>query len=101
MPEKLDPRLLELVERSNQDVGESARVVEVVVGLDAPLDSGIRRDLVARGLSPRSELGTVLTGTIKLGDVSELADSPRVVKIEASAPLFRESADVDGGLPTE
>jgi len=96
MPEKLDPRLLELVQSVDGGRGDSEATVEVLVALDAPIDAGVREELTARGLSLRSEIGTILTGTIRLKDVSRLASSPRVVKLEASAPLYRERSGGEG-----
>jgi hypothetical protein len=93
MQEKLDPRLLALVESAGTDAEASAGTVDVLVGLDLPLDASTRNDLTSRGLTLRSDVGTVLTGSIKIGDVARLARSERVVKVEASAPLYREGGD--------
>jgi hypothetical protein len=92
MPEKLDPMLRDLVERA--DVRPAA--VDVLVALDAPLDSRSRRDLAERGLTVRSDVGTIVTGSIELGDVGRLAESEQVVKVEAAAPLFPENPAMEG-----
>lgn len=95
MNEKLDPRLEEILE-SDDHIDQ----VDVLVGLRVPIDDEIRTDLVSRGLTPRSEIGTVLTGSIARADVQRLAESAHVTKIEAGAPLFPESTpqalDPDG-----
>ena len=93
MSEKLDPRLAELVEQAETESGDRAVTLDVLVGLDVPLDATSRAELSALGLGVRSEIGTVLTGTISVADVRRLATSPRVVKVEASAPLFRERGE--------
>lgn len=90
MHTKLDPQLADLVERTESSRGDAAAMVDVLVGLATPLDAAIRADLVARGLRMRSEIGTVLTGSVPLRDVRRLAQSPHVLKLEASTPLYRE-----------
>ena len=90
MAEKLDPRLLDMVQHAGTGDEDNAASVDVIVGLDAPIDDAARRDLMKRGLALRSEIGTVLTGSVRITDVGRLADSVHVVKIEASAPLYRE-----------
>jgi hypothetical protein len=100
MNPKLDPRLAEIVSRSRsrrRGRDSAPATVDVLVGLDVPLDESTRADLIARGLRLRSEIGTVLTGNVSLGDVAKLADSPHVTKIEASAPMYREPTN-DGGV---
>ncbi len=97
MPEKLDPRLLDAVERAAaggvDDAGDTE--VDVIVGLDGPLDAGTRQDLTARGLRVRSEIGDVLTGSMLLRAAHNVAASPHVRAIEASGPLFPESSAED------
>lgn len=91
MRQKLDPRLLEILERSAANLNHRGEV-DVLVAVDAPLSASVRDDLVRRGLALRTEAGTVLTGSVQLTDVILLADSPRVVQIELSAPLYPERA---------
>jgi hypothetical protein len=90
MAEKLDPRLLELVQNVDAGVGDSAVTVDVIVALNAPIDAAVRQELTSRGLTLRSEIGNVLTGSVTIGDVRRLAGAACVVKVEASAPLYRE-----------
>lgn len=90
MSNKLDPQLADLVGQSEAGGDDRTASVDVLVGLDAPLDAATRADLIDRGLRVRSEIGTVLTGSVMLQHVRRVADSPRVVKIEASVPLYRE-----------
>ncbi len=99
MNPKLDPRLAEIMTRTgSRRRGRGAPdTVDVLVGLEAPLDDASRADLIARGLRLRSEIGTVVTGNISVSDVSGLAESPHVTKIEASAPMYREP-NTDGGV---
>jgi hypothetical protein len=87
--EKLDPALEAIVETA----GATADRVDVLVGLDVPADDPVLADLTARGLAPRANTGTVLTGSIATDDVARLAESPHVVKIEASAPLHPEQGE--------
>jgi hypothetical protein len=88
--EKLDPRLLELIEQADAGLVEPSTTVDVLVGLDVPIDASIRSELASRGLSLRSAIGTVLTGSIRVVDAERLAASERIVKLESSAPLYRE-----------
>jgi hypothetical protein len=92
MSEKLDPGLLDLVEQAERGVVAGTAIVQLLIGLNAPLTPADRNDLVARGLRVRSEIGDVLTGSIAVGQLRELAASPHVVKLELSAPLFPENA---------
>jgi hypothetical protein len=87
---KLDPRLAELVEAADSGVAEGTAPVDVLVALDVPIDDEIRQDLGARGLSIVSEVSTVLTGNVVINSLSHVAESPHVVKLEASAPLYAE-----------
>jgi hypothetical protein len=87
MSEKLDPALRDLVDHAEAN---AAQPVDVLVAVDTPMDPELGRELLERGLHVRSEIGTVLTGSINVQDVDRLADSDRVVKVESSAPLFRE-----------
>jgi hypothetical protein len=91
MSEKLDPGLLDLVEQAERGIGAGTAIVQLLIGLNAPLTPVERDDLVARGLRMRSEIGDVLTGTIAVGRLRELAASPHVVKLELSGPLFPEN----------
>lgn len=88
--EKLDPRLLAIIEEAEQGSRDRTAAVDVLVGLDVPLDQDSRAELAARGLHVRSEIGTVLTGSVALSDVRRLAGATHVVKVEASAPLHPE-----------
>jgi hypothetical protein len=97
--DKLDPQLLALVEQSEAGQLDSQSVVDVLVGLDAPLDPARSRDLTARGLTIRSEIGTVLTGSIQLQDVARLAASEHVIRVDASTPLYREPHGGGEGPP--
>lgn len=90
MQQKLDPRLLEMVQQAQAGVREAAATVDVMVALSTPLTPALRRDLKTRGLNLRSEIETILTGSIRLSDVSRLAGLAQVVKIEASSPLYPE-----------
>lgn len=101
MSDVLDPRLLEMVERLATGVADGATPVEVMVGLAAALDDPQRRELAARGLSIRSEIGDVLTGVIKLEDVGALAALPGVRRIEASSPVYPEAPGKKRQLPTD
>lgn len=90
MTEKLDPRLLDLVERTPPGATEQDASLTVLLALDAVPDDAIRNDLENLGLSLRSIAGDVLTGTVRLGDVRRLAASPHVITIELSGALYPE-----------
>ena len=68
VPDKLDPRLAEMVERAETARGTAAKL-DVLVGLHAELDAAARAELTALGLAVRSEVGTVLTGSVDAADV--------------------------------
>ncbi len=91
MTQKLDPRLLELIENAAQDARDLETTLVILLGLDTNLDPDTRHDLEARGLSVRSVIGDVLTGTVRLQDVPQLAASPRVRSIELSSALYPEA----------
>lgn len=95
MAEKLDPRLLEVVERAEAGSADAEAVIGVLVGLNAPLNEKSRKDLISKGLTLRSEIGTVLTGSISVKDVVSVAGSPSVVKLEMSGPLYPEKSGMD------
>lgn len=97
MRNKLDPHLLDLVQQAKARKLSPETTIDVLVGLTIPLTPALRQELQSRGLNPRSEIETVLTGSIRLGDVARLADIAQVVKIEASAPLYAETASFGEG----
>jgi hypothetical protein len=86
MKQKLDPRLLAKLEQSTSE----AEVVDVLVALDIPLTPALRQDLQQRGLALRTDAGTVLTGSLALNEVFQLAGSPHILMIELSGPLYSE-----------
>ena len=88
MTEKLDPNLLALVESAT--TAERDKAVDVLVAIDRPADPGLLRELEALGLATRSSIGTILTGSVNLSNISRVADYPAVIKLEASVPMFRE-----------
>lgn len=96
MADKLDPRLSELVESADSGDGDRLAPVDVLVAIDIELDDAVRDTLTSRGLTVRSELGTILTGSIKIGDVQRLAESSNVVKLEAGTSLYPEATDEPG-----
>lgn len=98
---KLDPRLLEQVDISRTARSDTSRPVQVLVGLDRAATPEMLDDLKGRGLNVRSVLGDVLTGTVALDRVDDLAAHDSVVKIEASGPTFPEDADEDAGPPID
>jgi hypothetical protein len=87
MSQKLDPTLLEMTERANL---RDEQMVEVLVGLVAPGTPADIAELKRRGLRVRSEIGDVLTGTVSLGRVREVAAHPCVAMVQASGPLYLE-----------
>ena len=51
---------------------------------------GAAAALAARGFAVRSVIGTILTGTVKIGILETLAEYPEIVKLEGSTPMQRE-----------
>lgn len=101
MTEKLDPSLKARVEALAVGAGaagggiEAADIVEVLIGLDGPASDAELAALKASGLTVRSVIGDVLTGTIAAGAVAGVAAHPKVVKIEASGALQMERPPTD------
>ena len=85
---KLDPVLLERIETASAN--EKNEVMEVMVALARVPDEVELEQLRTAGLKVRSTIGDIMTGSILLGKVSQLADSAIVIQIEASRPLYRE-----------
>lgn len=83
---KFDPALLEKVESSS--ASEQDEVLDIMVALARPADEHELEQLRKAGLELRSIIGDILTGSIKLGRLSKLADSALVIQIEASRPLY-------------
>lgn len=94
MPTKLDPVLAAMLD---DPAVESDREVVVMVGLGAAATDQTLAELRARGLTVRSVIGDVLTGTASLRRVNEIATHPAIVKIEAATPLHPENAPPPGG----
>ncbi len=90
MGDKMDPKLLELLEDASV---EPARQLELMVALTSDIDDAIRAELLARGLRIRSELGTILTGSAPVENLARVSDSPHVLKLELSAPMYRERGE--------
>jgi hypothetical protein len=88
LAEKLDPGLLALVETAGPE--ERERSVDVLVALSRPADAELVDALSKLGLRTRSTIGTILTGSIDVGNVSRLAESPDIIKLESSTPMYRE-----------
>lgn len=91
--EKLDPNLKARVEAGSG--AEAGDVVEVLIGLDRSASDGELAALKAAGLTVRSVIGDVLTGTVPVAAVAAVAAHPRVVKIEASGSLQPERPPTD------
>lgn len=87
---KLGPELQEMAELAASS-GESSERVEVMIGLTQSTNAEIRYALEACGFEVRSELGDILTGTVRLVDLYPLAKAPEVAKIDASRPMFTEA----------
>lgn len=94
MPTKLDPILAAMLD---DPAVESDREVVVMVGLGGSATDETVAELRARGLTVRSVIGDVLTGTASLGRMGEIAAHPAIVKIEAATPLHPERAPPPGG----
>lgn len=94
--EKLDPDLKARIEALGAGGGiEAADTIEVLIGLDRPASDADLAGLKAAGLTVRSVIGDVLTGTIPAGQVASVAANARVVKIEASRALQQERPPTD------
>ena len=94
---KLDPNLLESLDQLESGLSEADREVQVIIGLGSAADASVEADLERRGLTLRSRVGNVLTGSIALGNVRRLAEADCIVKIEMSAPLYPEALGGEGG----
>lgn len=100
MTEKLDPTLLSLVESDEarddaaKDRAGSAPTIDVLVALTRRADAELLADLASRGLSVRSVVGDILTGSVDRGNVRNLAAADDVVRIDASVPMYLEQSEV-------
>jgi hypothetical protein len=94
MPTKLDPVLAALLDDPQV---EADREVVVMVGLAGPASEPTLAELRARGLTVRSVIGDVLTGSASLRRIGEIAAHPAIVKMEAAAPLYPETRPPPGG----
>lgn len=88
MSNKLDPVLASLCETATAE--ERGHVVTILVAVRRPADGDMLRALAARGFTSRSVIGTILTGTVEIGNLHALADYPEIVKLEGSTPMQRE-----------
>ena len=87
MPTKLDPVLAAMLE---DPALEADREVTVMIGLAAAPTERTLAELRALGLSVRSVVGDVLTGSARLGRIVEISAHPAIVRIEAATPLHPE-----------
>jgi hypothetical protein len=93
MNDKLDPALEERLERAAAaPEGSEAERVDVIVALRRPADDETLADLANRGLGVRSVIGDILTGSVALTAVADVADSDDVVKMDAGGSLGTEPA---------
>lgn len=88
MSDKLDPNLTMLCETATAE--ERGEAIGVLVAVSRPADREMLEALAARGFAVRSVIGTILTGTVKIGILETLAEYPEIVKLEGSTPMQRE-----------
>lgn len=99
MNDKLDPVLDERVERAASTLASrGAERVDVIVALRREADDDTIADLAERGFAVRAVVGDILTGSVDLADVTAVAGSDDVVKIDAGGLLSPEPADSDPPL---
>ena len=94
MPTKLDPVLAAMLEGPAL---EADRELTVMIGLSAAPTERTLAELRALGLSVRSVVGDVLTGSARLGRIVEISAHPAIVRIEAATPLHPEDTPPPGG----
>lgn len=80
---KLDPVLLDVVQQG----GSADDELTVIVSLARPADDAMLADLAEAGLTVRSTIGDILTGSIRRDRLPDLAADERVVVIEGSRDL--------------
>lgn len=90
MTDKLDPELLRLSEAA-PGAGEASARVRVMLALRHAPDAAEMARLETCGLQGGAAYGDVLTGTVPVSDLGQLARDPLVVKIEGSRPLEPEA----------
>ena len=100
MSGKLDPQLAQIAEESAAAEGQfgmaAPETVTVMVALLTAPDAAALQRLAAAGLTVRSAVGDVVTGTIPANRLAAVAAQPDVVAIEGSRPMAPEQ-----GLMTE
>jgi len=97
---KLGPQLLERLELRTELSGAEEEVV-VLIGLNTTATPELLDDLQSRGLSVRSTVGDVLTGTVPLDRLQELSEHENILKIDASSPVFPEDGEGEQSIDVE
>lgn len=97
MPTKLDPELARMAEDCRRNNMSDLTEVVVMVALAAPPDASDTAALEAAGLTVRSQVGDIMTGTIAVDHLEAVAAHPSVVAIEGSRPLDPEADEDLGG----
>jgi hypothetical protein len=93
MSDKLDPALAELLADPQIDID---RTIAVLIGLRAPASDVVLQELRDRGLTLRSVIGDVLTGSAPLSRMGAIAQQPEVVRIEVGGVLLPETLPPGG-----
>lgn len=94
MAQKLDPELLALTENQPEAI-EAEETIDVLVGLSHALTDVDEAALKAAGLSIRSRIGDVLTGSIAIGDLRALSDVETVLRVDSSRPMAPEISQTE------
>lgn len=90
MPHKLDPQLALVVEEYKSNPRKGTDKLSLIIALSSLPDKTTLARLTSLGLEIQSEAGDILTGTIKLEKLQDLANDPLVVFMELSRKLENE-----------
>ena len=88
MNDKLDPTLRSIAD--NPPSLEASRELQVIVALSGEADDETIKLLKSCGMSTRSVIGSIVTGSISVENLTNLAGCESVVKVEGSGPLYLE-----------
>lgn len=85
MSTKLDPNLSALI--SDPALIGSDRELSVIIALTVLAGPKEQDALAASGVTTRSMIGDIVTGTVAPGNLAKLVQIPWVIKVESSTPL--------------
>ncbi|MFA4875140.1 MAG: hypothetical protein WC956_04210 [bacterium] len=84
--QKLDLRMRQAWKDANA-AGDAGRVFECLIKIDEPNNKDDRAILTGAGFVPRTYAGSVVTGSVRAGNLPDVARLPFVKVMELAVPL--------------